>query len=314
MIAHQESDVNLQLAIRAHEGTSFSPERRGKSYVDSYMAHMAAVTAEFEQWRTDENAEEMAADLERYRAKYLELMNNYLHSKTHCISSFITGPSNFPVRKARKASDRADKHMFKWLDYQDFKLKKLRRKYNPRQIAQRPIRLDDGDAVERLERKIARLERNQEAMKAANKVVRNKKLTDDEKIDEIVNGVGFSEETARELLRPNYMGKVAGFEGWALSNNNANIRRCKDRLVEIERELNREASEYETPAGLEVVENAAETRIQLIFDDKPPAEVRAILKRHGFRWAPSKEAWQRLLNANGREAARRVISLIREEL
>jgi hypothetical protein len=48
-------------------------------------------------------------------------------------------------------------------------------------------------------------------------------------------------------------------------------------------------------------------RIQLRFDDIPPAETREKLKRNGFRWSPSQKAWQRLLNQNGKYAAQSVL-------
>lgn len=34
------------------------------------------------------------------------------------------------------------------------------------------------------------------------------------------------------------------------------------------------------------------------FDGKPPQEQREILKKHGFRWSPTQEAWQRQLTSN----------------
>lgn len=37
---------------------------------------------------------------------------------------------------------------------------------------------------------------------------------------------------------------------------------------------------------------------QLKFDGKPPQEQREILKKHGFRWSPTQEAWQRQLTPN----------------
>jgi hypothetical protein len=273
------------------------------------MAHMAAVVAEFETWQTAENADEMAADLEGYRVKYLRLLHNMLQAKANCISSFIAGPSNFPVRRAQKASDRADKHTRKLLDYQDWKLSKLRRKYNPRLIARRPIGLGDDDAIEKIEKQIARLERSRKTIKAANRIARDKKLTAEEKFDELINTTELTEHTAREIMKPNWAGKV-GFETYVLTNIGANIRRYKERLVQIERERNRGASEYETPNSLEIVENTDETRIQLIFDDKPPAEVRTLLKQNGFHWSPTQGAWQRLLNENGRQAAQRAVDLI----
>ena len=48
------------------------------------------------------------------------------------------------------------------------------------------------------------------------------------------------------------------------------------------------------------------SRVMLIFPDKPEADVRSLLKRHGFKWSPSRNAWVRMLNNAGRYAAERV--------
>lgn len=55
-----------------------------------------------------------------------------------------------------------------------------------------------------------------------------------------------------------------------------------------------------------VVENVEAMRLQIIFDGKPKADVRAVLKKHGFKWAPSQGAWQRMLNPAGKYALNRV--------
>ena len=52
--------------------------------------------------------------------------------------------------------------------------------------------------------------------------------------------------------------------------------------------------------------NREENRVQIIFDGKPDADVRAALKQNSFRWAPSQGAWQRMLTQNGICAARQV--------
>ena len=51
-------------------------------------------------------------------------------------------------------------------------------------------------------------------------------------------------------------------------------------------------------------------RVQLRFDGKPDDETRALLKRNGFRWAPSLGVWQRQLNDNGKYAAHRVMEVL----
>ncbi len=44
----------------------------------------------------------------------------------------------------------------------------------------------------------------------------------------------------------------------------------------------------------------------LIFEGKPSAEERQILRRNGFKWAPSASAWQRQLNQQAIAAAGRI--------
>ena len=64
--------------------------------------------------------------------------------------------------------------------------------------------------------------------------------------------------------------------------------------------------------GLKVVENTEAMRIQLIFDDKPSADVREVLKSNGFRWSPRYSAWQRHLNSNGKYAAKKVLEILKD--
>ena len=96
---------------------------------------------------------------------------------------------------------------------------------------------------------------------------------------------------------------------YELSNNNANIRRIRDRIKTIECEKNRQ-SETITGDGWQLVENSEIMRIQFIFDDKPEIEIRNILKSNGFKWSPKNNAWQRTLNNMSRYAAKDVIKVM----
>lgn len=157
----------------------------------------------------------------------------------------------------------------------------------------RAIFSDDPQAEEKIADKIERLTQRQEMMKAANKLVRKEDRAG-------LAEMGFSEAVIAQLFTPDFCGRL-GFPDYELKNNGANIRRLKQRLASLEA-VPTESTETEHE-HFTIIENADEYRIQIVFDDKPPAEVRRRLKASGFRWAPSQGAWQRHLNNAGRYAA-----------
>ena len=80
------------------------------------------------------------------------------------------------------------------------------------------------------------------------------------------------------------------------NNNNANIRRIKQRIEQLERV---EAAPEHPPVegeGWRIWEDRDENRLFICHDSKPSAEVRTHLKRHGFRWNRYAGAWSRMLN------------------
>lgn len=69
-----------------------------------------------------------------------------------------------------------------------------------------------------------------------------------------------------------------------------------------------EAFAEEEVCGVRMVLNTVLDRVQLIFPDKPDAEMRAELKGSAFRWSPREGAWQRKLTRNGVWAARGILA------
>lgn len=186
------------------------------------------------------------------------------------------------------------------------------------------ISADDPDAVAQLEAKLARLERAQVQMREANKVVRKWRKrgvtgADGEGFDkyhrELLERVdaNFPRSTAKALMRPDFAGRY-GYADFELSNNGAEIRRCKKRLEELRAKAAERAAAGDDAVavrevkGVRVEEDLDENRLRLVFAAKPAAELRAELKRAGFRWAPSAGAWQRQLNNAARHAAERVLA------
>lgn len=155
------------------------------------------------------------------------------------------------------------------------------------------ISSDDPDAIAKLKRKIAAAERSQEYMKAGNKIVKSKNSPEEKA--RLLKEAGHSPE----LLTPRY--GSPGYKPFELTNNNANIRRMKERVASLEKQLEQAVkapkADRELPdLGLKVSRDNVDNRVRLNFDGKPSAEVRTLLKSNGFKWAPSQGAWQRQAN------------------
>ena len=153
------------------------------------------------------------------------------------------------------------------------------------------IYTEDPEAIIKLKEKIEKAEKVQEIMKAANKIVRKKSLSDDEKIIEISKIDGISESKAKELLMPDFCGRF-GFPDYALTNNNANIRRMKQRLIKLEKISTQETTEIKI-GEVTIRDNVEDNRVQIFFLGKPSEEIRSFLKTNGFRWSRFNAAWQR---------------------
>lgn len=166
------------------------------------------------------------------------------------------------------------------------------------------IRSEDADAVPQLQAKIDAAEKLQATMKATNLVVRNRRLTDDEKIAQLVSDCGLRDTNARELLKPDFAGRI-GFPDYRLTNNGANIRRMQQRLIGLADEGGRASVTLPFPGG-RVEDSAEECRVRIYHDAKPPGGNIAKLRTYGFHWTPSLGCWQRLRNDSARFAATQI--------
>jgi len=155
------------------------------------------------------------------------------------------------------------------------------------------IYLEDEDSIERLTEKVEKLQKLQDAMKATNKILLNKKISQIQKV-EMLQELGYSESAAIKVFEPDCWGGI-GFASYQLTNNNARLKTAKDRLAKAIRLKETETKEYHI-GQVKVVENTDENRLQLFFDGKPSDQIRAKLKSSAFRWTPSSGCWQSYLN------------------
>jgi len=290
--------INEELAKRAKESYSFSDYVPGSATAEYKAAvdHVYSLGEKAKAMTNNEIKREKVDVLcERYARKYAEWIDKYNSIVASCPSVMITGGSNFPVRKKEKQVAREDAHMQE--------LKKI--EYIKEQIeniayGKEIIKSGDEDAIEQLQDKIEKLEKSQELMKAVNAYYRKHKTV--EGCPDISEGMA---KTITANMASSWRAEPKPFESYVLTNNNQNIRAAKARLANLIAAKERGSQEVENE-HYKLVENTELMRIQFLFDGKPEAEVRDVLKSNGFKWSPKNEAWQRQLTANGKYAAKRV--------
>lgn len=111
-------DIPLQLAIRAHAGTSHTPEERGPAHQRDYVRTMRAAHERLAPLaKTPEQKALLVAELEKFRDGYLKRAKAWLEAKARVISPLVTGPANFPVARNEKANRSADNRAQELVDY-----------------------------------------------------------------------------------------------------------------------------------------------------------------------------------------------------
>ena len=295
--------INEDAAKRAKDANSFFDYVPG-SATAHYRKEVdaAAAIAEKQKSRVDPMYHaKIDGLLDKFARELAEVINQRNAIDARVPSVMVAGGSNFPVAAKHKQNAARDRNNERYAEVQAI-LRKIQ------SVGTGGIMSDDKDAVAKLIAKLEKLEKHQATMKAANAAVRMK---DVEKGNAELTEMGYTDEEIKQLRTPDFCGRV-GYPDYEMKNNNANIRRIKERIAALEKEAQQAAANTGPVKGdgYELVENADMGRIQFIFDGKPDDGTRALLKENGFRWAPSQGAWQRMLNDNGRSAAQRVMQAL----
>jgi hypothetical protein len=160
------------------------------------------------------------------------------------------------------------------------------------------ISSDDADAINRYKEKLERLIATQEKMKAIKKAWKKGK--------EALYALGLTDEEIEQLKSKSPAYYKDPFPPFMLGNNNAEIRRVKEKIRELERLDTMEAASSTFPGGVMKI-NLEINRIQFIFDDIPSIETRKLLQSNGFKWVPSEKAWQRQRTLNAVYVSNRLL-------
>lgn len=290
----------IEAGIRAHYNTSFSPEKRGEQEFEGFCRTCEKIIEQI-------NKLELSPEIKAVeKTLFVETLFNkeiqYLRIKSNCISSMITGGSNFPVRRAERANKAEHNASEACLNFVNNYIKRLEKKHGIDFYSTNVIKKEDSDAVDKLKEKILKLEQLQEKMIEANKIIRKYK-TNEERKAELIKA-GFSEKLTDEMLEVNCFGGQ-GFERFKTTNNGAEIRRAKQRLEQTEKLKSQKTVEIKAENGIRLEDNPAENRIRIFYNGKPPAETISELKHYAYRWTPSLGCWQAYRNNRSIEFAKK---------
>ena len=273
------------MAVNACRMISMDPERMGH--------HICVECSE----ELNEFLANIPTELQaEYEAKYLQKWREWLAALSRCYSVLVTGPARFNNRRHEKMNDYERAAKQRLIDWSEKVVKRINRQQ----------RLTGWQEVERLQSKLDTLTELHDKMKAANKIVRSKKMSEEEQIDGLV-ALGLNEKQAVEILKPTERWQSVGFPTYQLQNNLAKI---KDTQAAIERHkamAEAEDKEIKFNGGRVVVCNSDE-RMRFYFDEIPPVEVRNLMKRNAFKWSPKNGAWQRQLTANCKYDTKRILA------
>ncbi len=287
--------INESAARRANDMNSFSDYKPGSATAEyRQMVDKAVEIGERQKKRVDPMYHEKIDSLvDTYARKLAENMNSSFSIEARVPSILIAGGSNFPVRKKEKQNAARDRNMEDWNEIQGL-LDKIR------STGMGGISADDPQAIQKLEAKLEKLQAAQDNMKAVNAYYRKHKT-----LDGCPNLSAERIEAMKADMSSQWHIEDKPYPSWALSNNNAEIRRIKGRIAELTKKQETAYAGWEFDGGT-VEANKEDNRLQIYFEEKPDEKTRETLKENGFRWSPKAGAWQRQLNDNAIYAADRL--------
>lgn len=285
-------DIPRDLANQAHYGTSQVPETRGGQMVAEYCRTLLSDYNRLSEYAKDPDAlNTLATEFGRYREGYRSRYMAWLQARSRCISTLVTGGSNFPGRRNAKRNNIADKRCIELTEYRVRALSAIEKALRPEL---RPIMAGDSDAVSRLWAKLDTLTSLRSKMRAANNAIRkHAKAGESAQIDALI-ALGFTAAQSGDLLQPSTFGYI-GFAPYQITNASANIRNLKARIRILEAAHATPDTETVGPHA-RIEDSPSDNRVRLFYPGKPSDITRSALKSAGFRWAPSLGCWQAYRN------------------
>jgi hypothetical protein len=329
--------INEETARRAKEMSSFSDYKPGTATAE-YTGQMESLLEIAEEYARKsrfvndepERITEAQSYINYYSRKFAEYINKDNEISCRCPSVMIAGPANFPTRKKEKQVAAWDANRKNYISLDD-----ARYKLHYILLEDHPISGSDPEAIEKLTKKLERLEANyaavkeefQKAQKEFNAELKAGIITKTQHYYGCRIPEGFTEADRnnpemikclsdwekRAMVGTVYIKDGQTVDKPALGYRSSNMSQERTRILKRIEELKRlqEApATEESGEGWNLYEDNEAGRICFEFDGKPEQEIINELKHNGFKWSPRNMRWQRQNTDNGRRAAEVVKKLL----
>ncbi|WP_372640201.1 zincin-like metallopeptidase domain-containing protein [Ancylomarina sp.] len=281
-------ELNYDLAYRAYTGTSFSPEKRAVSQQKGYANLLNEFAEEIEGIaKTDQQKELAVSEFTIFKERLLKKLTALLVAKSRCMSTMITGSSNFPVRSNQKKLDTEHKRLNEYIDFNDKAQKGIIKKIK-RAI---PKELADKQAFEEIENRVINY------LASIISIIKGTQVGSAPHFRALL---GSFIKTLSKKHQHEYVNKVFQIIKDTEKKHEVTIFSKTNKIWNLENQTDgARVTETGERVILEnsvakLVNNLDAERIQIITEDKPSEEARKLLKSKAFRWSPRFKAWQRI--------------------
>lgn len=309
MIAKPE-ELNYQIAYSAHANTSFSPEKRATSEQNEYAAHVNGVYAKLaEIATTDAMREVLETGIIEYKERYLVMLCKLLNAQSRTASAMITGGANFPVERNRKRMNIAHKRLEELLEWREKAQASLLKRINAARTGEQV--LDDEwvgverqllhslETVHKIDSSNAPYSR---ALIVNNMVGRIATLANSGKVELVERAYAVVQEYNETHQKPAVTARHAF---WKL------LEAAQAQRAKAEAATTQESTSI-TVGAVQIVDNVALDRIQIVLPGKPDADTHKALKGAGWNYSPTNKAWQRKRTNNAIASAKQIVSEIKQ--
>ncbi len=299
-------EMNRQRAENAYRWNSMTPEKRAQEDQESFARAVNDLYAKMLPLAETETQKAiLEREIRRYKQGYLDKYGAVLDARSKTASTMVTGGSNFPVERNRKAMVVERKRIADFQDWDKRAQAAIERALTDAMTPEKRIAeawgrlqhtmLSDITTVRQIDMgKMKGFSRVAFTNSIAGKIER---LAENGEVDLVNRALDYLRQQQQGMDKPLFTkaNKVWGMAEVAEKNAKAK----GERPTGMET-----VAEYH---GAKIVNNHDEDRVQILLAEKSSQELSAALKKEGWHWSPRNKAWQRKTTNAALHSARRIV-------